>query len=383
MATPILLLHSSAGGYGADLQLYALATQLDPARFTPLVVVPEPGPLAERLAAAGIAVHHAPLAALRRRLLRGGDAAKTVRLLARNRHELGVLAREWGVAVVHSNTSILLAGQAVADRAGVPHIVHVREIFRGTGGWRGELLWPLYRRHLERADILACVSVAVARQFKRSANARVLYDGVARMVTLPPRADCRCELQIAPDRFVVAVTGRVSDWKGQHVLLRALAQPPLEEIGAIGLIAGDAAPGQERYERILVDLARRFDLGDRVRFVGFRDDIGTILGAADVVAVPSVFHDPLPQAAIEAAVVGVPVVVTDRGGLPEIIHDGRTGRVVPAGDPVVLADALRELADDPQQTRRLGRAALADISARFSSERMVHEVEACYERLIA
>jgi glycosyltransferase involved in cell wall biosynthesis len=347
------------------------------------VVLPEPGLLADRLTEAGIEIHYTPVAALRRRLLRGEGALETMRLVTRNRRELGALARRRGVALVHSNMSTLLAGQAVADEAGVSHVVHVREIFDGTGGRLGNRLWPLYRRRLERADALVCVSMAVARQFNGSAGTRVVYDGVARPLALPPRSESRRELDIAAEAFVVAVTGRISDWKGQQVLVRALAEQQLAEIGAVGVIAGDAAPDQAHHERSLLELARRLELGDRVRLVGFRDDIGSILAAADVVAVPSVFEDPLPQAAIEAAVAGLPVVATDRGGLPEIIRDGSTGRVVPAGDHAALADALRDLADDPDRARRLGRAAAADVSARFSSRRMVEQVQECYERLIA
>jgi glycosyltransferase involved in cell wall biosynthesis len=383
MAFPILLLHSSSGGYGADRQLYVLATELDRERYAPLVVLPEAGPLADRLATAGIELHYSPLAALRRRLLRGGAALETMRLARENRRELGALARRRGVALVHSNVSTLLAGQAVAEDVGVPHVVHVREIFDGTGGRMSDLLWPLYRRRLERADALVCVSVAVARQFNGSVSARVVYDGLARPIALPPRAHSRQSLDIGADAFVAAVIGRISDWKGQHVFVRALAEPQLEEIGAIGLLAGDAAPDQEHHHRAVVDLAHRLSLGDRLRHVGFWDDIGPILAAADVVVVPSVFQDPLPQAAIEAAAAGVPVVATDRGGLPEIILDGRTGRIVEAGDHVALAAALRDLADDPGLARRLGRAAAADVSARFGSERMIEQVQGCYERLIA
>jgi glycosyltransferase involved in cell wall biosynthesis len=351
-------------------------------RFAPIVVLPEPGPLADRLAEAGIELHYTPVAALRRDLLRGGRALSTFRLLARNRRELGALAKAKRIALVHSNMSTLLCGQAVADEARAAHVVHVREIFQGTGGYLGNVLWPLYRRLLERADALVCVSTAVAQQFNGATDTRILHDGVARPVELPSRAQARQHLSIPPDAFVVAVTGRISDWKGQHVLARALAEPQLEAIGAIGLLAGDAAPGQEHFERALVDLARRLELGNRLRLLGFRDDVATILAAADVVAVPSVFEDPFPQSALEAAAAGLPVVATDRGGLPEIIRDGSTGRIVRAGDHVALAAALRDIADDPRRARELGTAAAADVAARFSSKRMIEQVQECYERLI-
>ena len=88
-------------------------------------------------------------------------------------------------------------------------------------------------------------------------------------------------------------------------------------------------------------------MGERLRVLGFRDDVDRILGAADVVVVPSKRPDPLPNSAIEAAAAGVPVVAAAHGGLPEIVRDGETGVLVPPGDPAALAAAPRCLADDP------------------------------------
>jgi glycosyltransferase involved in cell wall biosynthesis len=261
-------------------------------------------------------------------------------------------------------------------------LVHVREIFHGTGGHAGDLLWPLYRRRLEQADVLACVSTAVARQFNGSAHARVLYDGVARTLTLPSREAARRDLGIASHTFVVGMTARISDWKGQHVLVRALAEPPLAAVGAIGLLAGDAAPGQERYERDLVHLAHELGLGERLRLLGFRDDIATVLAAADAVAVPSVYEDPLPQSALESAALGLPIVATPRGGLSEIVRDRETGLLVPPGDHRALAAGLRLLADDPERARELGAAAATDVRARFDTRRMLAKLESWYQELI-
>jgi glycosyltransferase involved in cell wall biosynthesis len=257
--------------------------------------------------------------------------------------------------------------------------VHVREIYAGAGGAAGPL-WPFFRRRLERADALACVSAAVAAQFRR--RALVLHDGLVRVPEPGGRQAARTDLGVPGDRFTVALLGRISDWKGQDVLARALAEPPLAEIGAIGLVAGDPFPGNERFERDLSALATRLGLGDRLRLLGFRDDVQTVLGAADAVAVPSTRPDPLPNSALESAAAGIPVVAAAHGGLPEIVRDGVTGRLVPPGDHVALARALRELADDPAAARALGAAAAADVRERFALPRMLDELHELYERLL-
>ena len=376
-ARTVLYLHSSAGRYGADLQLLALAGGLDRSLFTPVCVLPERGELAALLEERGAEVLVRPLAVLRRGLLHPRGLASLAAALRRDRRELGALARERRAGVVHANTSVVLGGGAAARAAGAAHVVHVREIY--AGGAAG-LLRPLLRRRLERADALLCVSAAVAAQYRRRAH--VVHDGLLRTPERVPREEARRALDIPADVFVVALLGRISDWKGQDVLAAALAEPELAQRGAIGLVAGDPFPGNEHVERELRAFAERLGLGDRLRLLGFRDDIETVLGAADAVAVPSTRPDPLPNSALEAAAAGLPVVAAAHGGLTEIVRDGVTGMLVPPNDHVTLAAVLEDLASDPALAQRLGAAAAADARERFALPRMLDEVQAVYERLL-
>jgi glycosyltransferase involved in cell wall biosynthesis len=283
---------------------------------------------------------------------------------------------------VHSNTSVVLGGQAAAGRAGVPHVLHVREIYAGAGGPAAAALWPLLRRRLERADALLCISGAVAEQFGPAPNVHVLHDGLPRLPNRVDRSAAREELGLAPEPFAVALIGRVSDWKGQDVLARALAEPRLQEIGAIGLVAGDPFPGNERSERQLRELADSLGLGERLRMLGFREDIDTVLAAADAVAVPSTRPEPLGLVALEGAAAGLPVVASDHGGVREAVRHGETGLLVTPGDAPALAQALRLLGDDSELARRLGSAGAKLVRADFSRERMLAEVQSVYDRLL-
>ncbi len=111
-AHTVRFIHGSAGGYGADRQLWLLAEGLDRSRFRPVVVLPEEGELVGRLEDAGIAVHIEPLAVLRRELLQGRRLRETTARLRRNVRRLGTLASEQRAAIVHTNTSLVLCGQA-------------------------------------------------------------------------------------------------------------------------------------------------------------------------------------------------------------------------------------------------------------------------------
>jgi glycosyltransferase involved in cell wall biosynthesis len=370
----VLYLNSSSGRYGADRQLVALAAGLDPARYVPLTLLPSEGELADDLRAAGVEVEIRPLAVLRRALFSprglvgvavraGADAAGLRRLIRARR-----------VEVVHSNTSVILSGLAGARAAGVPHVFSVREIYTDFARF-----WPYYRRVLMTSAALSCSSEATRIQFGDSARARVIHEAVT-LAGRAPREEARRQLGLADDAFVCAVLGRISSWKGQELLARALAEWPLSESGAIGLVAGAAWPGQEGYEEDLRALARSLGLDDRLRMLGFREP-ELVYGAADVVVVPSTRPDPLPNAALESTASGCCVVAAAHGGLPEIIRDGQTGRLFAPGDHVALAGVLAELMADPAQRARLGAAAAADVPERFSEARLLEATQALYDEV--
>ena len=307
---------------------------------------------------------------------RGGFSVASA--VVRNAFTFGRLIRQRNVSLVHSNTSVVLGGAAAATTARVPHIWHVREDYSRFGS-----LWPAYRRMLETANALPCVSHATAAQFPRRKRVLVIADGLAVQPGRAPREQARSALGLDPDVPVVAVLGRISDWKGQDVLVKALAEPPLEERAAIGLIAGEAWPGSEDRLLPVLGLANRLGVSERLRFLGFRDDLEAIYGAADIVAVPSIRPDPLPGSAIEAAAAGCAVVASNHGGLPEIIRDGQTGRLIPPGDHRVLANVVAGLLDDPAERERLGSAAARDVRARFSASRLLTEIQDLYDSVLA
>ncbi|MDQ4049959.1 MAG: glycosyltransferase family 4 protein [Actinomycetota bacterium] len=381
MPGTVLILHSSAGRYGADLQLLAIAGGLDRARWRAVCVLPERGELAPLLEEAGAEVIVHPLAVLRRALATPARAAALVRAAAVDRRVIGALARERGAGVVHSNTSVILAGGSIARAAGAAHLLHVREIYERAGGRMAAALWPPFRRRLLRADAVACISRAVAAQFPGSERAFVLHDGLPRSPAPLERDHARVMLGVPADRFAVALIGRISDWKGQDVLARALAKPAMSSIGAVGLLAGDPAPGAPQPARRLDRLASELALGERLLRLGFRADIETVLGAADAVVVPSTRPEPLGLVALEAAAAGLPVVASRHGGVVEAVRDGETGRLVAPGDAAALAAALRGLADDPDAGARMGRAGRQHVGERFALDRMLEELQAVYDRL--
>lgn len=373
----VLYLHSSAGRYGADRQLALLAGGLDPARYRALVVLAMDGDLRSDLQAAGVEVLVRPgLAVLRRAALSPGGAARLGAAFARDVGGLARLVRRRGVALVHTNTSVTLGGAAAARTARIPHVWHLREIYAGF-----ERYWPTYRRLLLTADALPCVSEATRAQLGDAGF--VLHDGLALAPARAERAAARAALGLPAGAFVCAILGRVSTWKGQEVLIRALAEPALAGVGqAVALIAGEPWQGEEHRINDLRALAASLGVAGRVQLAGFRSDVANVYGCADVVVVASTQPDPLPNAALEAAAAGCCVVASDHGGLPEILLDGVTGRLVAPADPAALATVLAQLRADRTQRERLGAAAAVDVRSRFSAARLLDRAQNLYDSLL-
>jgi glycosyltransferase involved in cell wall biosynthesis len=336
------------------------------------------GDLRADLQDVGVEVLVRPLSVLRRAAMSPAGLARVAASLARDGGGLARLARRRDVALIHTNTSVTLGGSVASRAARIPHVWHVREIYTGF-----ERFWPAYRRLLLSADALPCVSAATCAQLGGDARALVVHDGLALAPARAPRAAARAELALPDDAFVCAILGRISTWKGQDVLIRALAEPALAGAGAIALVAGDPWQGEHGRLQELHALAARLGVAERVRFCGFRADVENVYGAADVVCVPSTQPDPLPNAALEAAAAGCCVVAADHGGLPEILRDGATGMLVTPGDPAALAAALARLHADPALGERLGAAAAADVRERFAPELLLERMQALYDGVVA
>jgi len=336
------------------------------------------GELRLDLQSAGVDVLVRPaLAVLRRAALSPAGLTGLGAAIARDGGGLGRLVHRRDVALVHTNTSVTLGGAAAARIARIPHVWHLREIYAGF-----ERYWPAYRRLLLTADALPCVSEATRAQLGDAGF--VLYDGLAVAPQRAERAAARAALDLPANAFVCAILGRVSTWKGQEVLIRALAEPALAGVGeAVALIAGEPWHGEERRMDDLRALASSLGVANRVRLAGFRPDVANLYGCADVVVVASTQPDPLPNAALEAAAAGCCVVASDHGGLPEILRDGVSGRLVAPGDPAALAAVLAALAADQPQRERLGAAAAADVRSRFAAAQLLARTQALYDSLLA
>ncbi|HLI10577.1 MAG TPA: glycosyltransferase [Alphaproteobacteria bacterium] len=167
--------------------------------------------------------------------------------------------------------------------------------------------------------------------------------------------------------------GRLHDDKAFDVLLPALAELP----GVYCWLAGD---GPER--AALEAQAERLALGDRLRFLGWRQDVGGLYAAADILVCPS-RREPLGNVVIEAWARNVPVVAAASEGPGALIRDGVSGLLVPVNDAVALARAIRRVIDDPGLASRLGEGGSVAYAADYTEQAVVARYLAFFDRVAA
>jgi glycosyltransferase involved in cell wall biosynthesis len=197
----------------------------------------------------------------------------------------------------------------------------------------------------------------------------------------------REELGLSPTAPLIGVLARLAPSKGLEVFIEAARLVADRFAEARFLIVGDeGAPNEGAptggYRQTLERHAERLGLADRVIFTGFRLDVPEVLSELAISVLPSVTGEGLPNSVLESMAAGVAVVATNSGGTKEAIADGETGVLVPPTDVSALAQAMARLLADSALREGYGAAGRRRIADRFSQERMAHEMQALYTRLL-
>ncbi|MEN9799554.1 MAG: hypothetical protein RL653_3251 [Pseudomonadota bacterium] len=233
------------------------------------------------------------------------------------------------------------------------------------------------RHWLERLARRHAPDVVLANSALTAGTASSLFPGVhTEVVTLPlpgnapvgDRAAVRAAEGVGGDEPVVVVASRLAPWKGHSLLLDALAHVPADVPWRLWIVGGPRAEGEAAWLAELVERARRF--GPRVRFLGERSDVPSLLAAADLHCQPNLSPEPFGLAFAEAMAAGLPVVTTHAGAAAGVV-DESCARVVSPG-PAQVGAALAALLVDAGARRRLGDAGklrarwLCDFDARLA-----------------
>jgi glycosyltransferase involved in cell wall biosynthesis len=243
----------------------------------------------------------------------------------------------------------------------------------------------------KRAAGVAARRSSAARTIAVSSSQRSWYAGMAGsadgLVVLPNGvadpgppgtgdfAGLRSEIGVPRGAQLIVSVSLMRPEKGHALLLDAVATLPRDWPGVV-VLAGDGPLRLGLEARVRADPALR----DRVRFLGYRSDVPTLLRAADLVVHTSL-EDALPTTLIQALAVGVPIVATDVGGIPDIVTPD-VGRLVPARSDAI-AGAVLALAENPRLRAKLGAAGRLRYEERFEAEGWARRLRGIYDEVLA
>jgi glycosyltransferase involved in cell wall biosynthesis len=342
------------------------------AGFSPVVLAPPQGPLAEALAAADVEI--IPFDCLPERKTRGS--------LGRLREKLSAILSRRRPKLLHANSlSMGRMSGPVAVAHQLPSIGHLRDII-GLG--------PMWGNDVDRHTRLLAVSQAT-RRFHIAGGLtgekiHVLYNGVDLEEFCPrkPTGYLHSELGLPTKTLLIATIGRIGMRKGQDVLLRAATQIERAFPDVHYLVVGARHSEKEesrRFEQVLHNAVER-DLRGRVHFLGIRPDVSRLLNELTLLVHPA-RQEPLGRVLLEAAAAGAPVVATEVGGTSEIFPpEKNAARLVPPEDSNALADAIQEMLSDSSLRRRMAAKARRQAEEQFDIRASVDGLLAHYRALI-
>jgi glycosyltransferase involved in cell wall biosynthesis len=181
--------------------------------------------------------------------------------------------------------------------------------------------------------------------------------------------DLRREFLRAPDELLIGVVSRIDKGKGLLEVVEAAEALHGQGIPFRLIIAGRETIGEEGMHQVLLDEIQKRGLSERVFLIGHRPGIESVMASLDLLLMPSP-GETFGRVLIEAMASGTPVIATAAGGVPDIIHDGEDGLLVPARDAARLAESVVRCARDPQLRRRLSAGGLAAAHGRYDQRKL-------------
>jgi glycosyltransferase involved in cell wall biosynthesis len=417
----ILYIDHTAMLGGGEIALLNLVSKLDRSRYVPVVLLLQDGPLRAKLLTAGVETHLMTVAggvvgARKdslgfRSLMRVRDVVQTA--------VFGVGRRidELNVDLVHTNSlkADIIGGIAarlrrkiviwhVRDRIDIdylprPVVYAFRTLSKLVPNWvianSGATLNTIRMRSpsatTNGSGFLSGAAAQSGDGDLRPDEMRlggrtmlgVVHDGTVAPAEAPTAsAPTSCSTDGMPAGPCIALVGRITRWKGQHIFLQAAAWVHRRFPEARFQIVGAALFDEKAYETEIRELAVKLGTESYVEFVGFRSDITRYMAGIDLLVHASVTGEPFGQVIIEAMACGKPVVATNGGGVPEIVLHGETGFLVPMGDAGAMAGAICQIIANPELARQLGERGRKRVAEQFTIEHTVNKVQQVYDQLL-
>ena len=359
--------HTAVMG-GAELSLLDLAVAF---AATGKVLLYEDGALRQRLEQRGVSVEidKASAAILNLKASGGLSSLTYIPELWRIAGNVSRVASGYDLIVANSQKSFITAALATL-RNSPPVIWHLRDILTAKHFSKINRLVAVFFANRFASRVIVN-SQATAKAFVAAGGRKelchVVYNGFQSqkfdVVTPEQTAQIRSQLGIG-DAPLVGLFSRLSYWKGQHILLEAVKK--LSKVHVI--LVGEALFGEQEYVSELKELSTAPELEGRIHWLGFRDDIPTLMKTCDLVAHTSTEPEPFGRVIIEGQLAQKPVIASAAGGALELIEDGVNGYLFSPGDSSDLSNLIAKLISNPSQAETLAEKGYESAKQNFSLE---------------
>lgn len=362
----ILFVDHTAVMGGAELSLLDLATAY---ADTSKVLLFQDGILRERLEQVGVEVKVAPVSKTMLNLRTSGGLSSLVTIpeLWQIAGYLAQEAQDYDLILANSQKAFITA--AISSLRGSPAVLwYLHDILTAKHFSQVNRLVAIFLANRFAAKVLVN-SQATGQAFVAAGGkaklTHVVYNGFEpqkfELVNFEDVQKIRDQLRIG-DAPLVGLFSRLSYWKGQHVLLEAIKH--LSEVQVI--LVGTALFGEQEYVCELKALAEIPELAGRVHWLGFRDDIPTLMKACDIIVHTSTEPEPFGRVIVEGQLAQKPVIASAAGGALELIENGVNGYLFPPGDAIALRQLMQKLIEDPSLAKTLGQQGYVDAQQNFS-----------------
>lgn len=377
----VLFVSHSSGMWGAERSLLLLLKNIDRKHFEPIVILPCPGPLKEKIDNLDIKIYEvwSPWWVK----LQVGEARFGRRIIKEIIQEIIAVFRlcrivsKEKVAVIYTNTIVKFSGAITAFITKKPHLWHIREIIPDNPNLRSVLPHKMLFKLISRTSrTIIANSNATTAQFQginSDEKIRVIYN--TSETTEVENSNYFPDIGgVKLTDWIVAVVGTFQKRKAQDDAIRAvkIAERAITNIKL--LLIGD---GQKEYKDYLENLCSELNISDRIVFTGYRNDVPQILPHCKLLLMPS-WNEPFGRVVIEAMAAGVPVIGANNGGVKEIIQDGITGYLVPPKNPAEIAKKMIYLFHHPLLAQQMGNNGKKVVEEKFS----VQNYTRCVENII-
>jgi len=387
MTKTILYIHQSAELYGSDKALYYLAQGINKhLDFNVIVVLPHEGPLKKLLTSNNIRVIVSPVIKVSRELFSIKQLMLLPFKIISSIKALHKALDGTKIDIVHSNTLAVLLGAFYANRYKIKHIWHIHEIIR-----KPKIVSILFPTLVSVFSDVVVFNSMASRDFlcnKRKTlykKSIVNLNGMTRDSELTPIEnikDIRKELFNASEKdLVIALVGRISKWKGQHLLLEAFHNLKKEFKTLKLMFIGSTPPNQEYLQKNLNDKIIDFSLENDCKIIPFQNDVWSVWDSIDLAIIPSTEPEPFGLVAIEAMLARKPVIAAKHGGLVEIIVDNVTGYFFEPNNVVDLENKIKKLTTNSIKMSNFGIAGFERADNTFSLQTHIYKFIKIYKSM--